>query len=329
MTERSHVAEGLQIGVESTPGTEVDADVKIRHFDMTPTLQTDVEQHRPAGVKFATSAIPGKEWVDWAIEGVCDYTDMSYLWASLLDDPTSAQVAATSAYTHTYDPDPEALDAPLTFTIEKGQAARAGLGTFGMVTELSMEFSRSQARLRGRAVTQRYTDGITMTASPGDLTEQPILPGEIDIYSDTTSGGLGTTQFTRVINAQLTIGSRFMPVWALDSSEASFADRVEGVPTGTMSLTLAADAQGMALLDSYRNRTRGFWRLQASGPTDSIESGQDHGMTLDMAMDVLRLQELGEADGLTVARVELGLAVDTTWGKYLQLVLTNDLTDIA
>ena len=330
MTERSDVVEGLQIGVESTPGTAVAANRKIRFWDARPQLQTESESRRPMGIKWPVAEVPTREWVQWQVESnAVDYTDITYLLASLLTNPVSAQIAATSGYTHTFTPAVGALDAPRTLTIEQGQAARAHRAAFGMCTELVLEISRTGVSLRGQLVSRALEDDFTLTGSPLDLAERPTLPNEWSIYSDTTSAGLGGTKLGRIISARITLGNRFSPVWAIDAAESSWADRVEAVPTGEVELMLAMDASAGTLLADLRNRVRKFWRFDGQGGTDSIEAGADYVFAIDGAFDVRNFQEIGEDNGLVVGRCTLGLATDTTWGKAIEIALNNTLVDVS
>ena len=64
----------------------------------------------------------------------------------------------------------------------------------------------------------------------------------IDVYMDPTSGTLGTTKLTRVLNANIHISDRFGPVWVLNTANNSYVATVETEPSAELTLLVEADA---------------------------------------------------------------------------------------
>lgn len=328
MTARSTVAEKLHIGVETTPGTAVTADKRLRSIDMAPSPKMETAARKAAGSKFNTYRIPGREWMEYAISGVGDYEELTWLLNCVLDTGAiTTPGGGTNARTHTFTPDLSALDALKTLTIEQGQAARAHRATFGRVTELGLEFDRNGITLSGAAQAQEMADGVTLNASPDDIAEAPILPTDVTVYLDSSSGGLGSTAVANAPKVAWKMAGRTNPVWYLDASQPSYSDQVESAGLAcTMELTMAADAAGMAQVDKLRAGTRQFIRIEAAGAADSIESGVDYNLKIDAAVDVAEFQELGDMDGLYICRFMLDVVGDTTWGKAIEVALTNSVT---
>src|SRR5688500_10965061 len=97
MPERSALAQGVQVGVEATPGTNVAADKKFVSIGIEPSMQIDMQRFRPMGQKYASILVPGKEWVEADISGVGSYTELIYLCASCLASPAAPTTVDVTA----------------------------------------------------------------------------------------------------------------------------------------------------------------------------------------------------------------------------------------
>lgn len=83
--ERAEVYEGVQWGVETTPGTVVPADKILYGLTFEFDHMTDIKPYRPAGRKFNTASQRGKEMTSGRIEGIQCYNDMIYLGNSWMN----------------------------------------------------------------------------------------------------------------------------------------------------------------------------------------------------------------------------------------------------
>ena len=326
MAEQATIFQVVQIGVESTPGTPVPGNRRLQSISITPGVNAEVEPIRSLGGKFATGAAPGREWVEADIEGIPTYDELAYLLSSLLVSTTPVQVNPPNgtAYRWVFTPAQNTPDAIRTFTVEQGSPVRAWRFAYGLVTELSLSFSRESLELSGSMLGQRLQDGITLTSNPTVVRQVPILPSQVDVYLDASHTDLGTTKLTRVLEAELTIGDRFGPVWVLDSAVPSFVTHVETEPDATLSLLLEADAQGMSLLPVIRTGEKRFIRIQATG--ENIEGTTPYLFQVDLCGVVTGVDQFSDKDGVYAIKWTLTTAFEAAWGKAIEVTLVNTLS---
>ena len=84
MAERTTVTQGVQIGAEVTEGTGVAASKKPNGLEIAPMVKSSGQKFTPLGNKFPTLHALGKEWGEAPIKGVPCYSELHYLFSSLL-----------------------------------------------------------------------------------------------------------------------------------------------------------------------------------------------------------------------------------------------------
>jgi hypothetical protein len=311
--------------VEATPGTSVAANKLLNSIGIEPGIAVDFQNFRPQGQKFSSIIVPGKEWTNYGISGVGTYSEIVYLLAGLINNPTPVQQAATTAYKWSFSPAARAEDSIKTLTVEQGGAVRAHKFSYALPTEVTFDVSRDGFSIGGAGIGQRITDGIALTGSPTAIEEKPILPQHIDVWLDPTSGGLGTTKLLRVLKVGFTFGNRFNPLWTLDSSQASFAAHVEALPATQLRLMLEADAVGMGLLANMRNGDTRFIRMKATSP-DMAGTAIPYSLALDFAGKVSGVSEFSDEDGVYAIEWTFDVVYDATWTKAFQIDVINKQT---
>lgn len=324
MAERASVFQGVQLGVETTPGTAVPANKKLGSLSIQPSIRSESSVFRPMGTKYATVVAQNREWIEASLEGQPTFDEMIYPLSSVLTTAAVTQpdsVGAPSAYLWTFDPKSSAADTPKTFTIEQGDAGRAHRFAYGIVSELGLEFSRSGIGLSGSMLGRRLQDGVTLTASPTSIPLIPILPTQVNVYMDNTAAGLGTTKLTRNFAANLSIGDRFNPVWPLDSSLNSFAATVEAEPTATLEMNMAVDSQWDGILTALRQGDTKFIRIEAVGGT--IAAAVNYRFTIDLAGKVSDVGDFDDEDGVFVVPPTFEIVHDGGWGRALKVEVVN------
>lgn len=325
MAERSSLNQNIQIGVEATPGTAVVATKRLQSIGIEPSVSVETSQFRPIGSKFNALSTLGKEWVEAAVTGRGTYTEIIYPLSSVISTAvTSSPVAGATKWS--FSPNTRDDDNPKTFTVEHGSAVRADRFTYGIVTEFGMSFSRDAIEVTGSMMGRAIQDGVTMTAA--GVTSPPlvpILPTQVTCYLDNTAAGLGTTKLTRMISGEFSLGSRFGPVWVLDAANPSFVNHIETEPDLSCTLTLQADTQGMALLQTLREGQTKFLRIEAIGANIGA-TAEPYRFTLDLAIKISDTGGFSDADGVYAIEFS-GLGVhDGTWGKALEINVVNELT---
>jgi hypothetical protein len=328
MPERSAITQGVQLGVESTPGTNVAANKKLNSVGFIPGVAVDMQRFRAFGNKFATIETPGKEFTEFDLEGVGDYSELIYLFASAIVSPSAPTVSDTTAQTWTFTPATAAEDTVKTYTIESGGTVRAMKFNYGLINAVELTLNRDGVQISGGGFGQRLSDGITMTAGPTSLAQVPILPTDIDVWLDTTSGGLGTTKLTRVTEVTVTLGDRYAPVWVLNSANNSFVAHVETEPTAQIALTLEADSAGMAWLTDMRAGSTKFLRVKGTSPTLAGAATVFYSWTWDAAVKVAEVGDFDEEDGLYVVDITYDMVHDGTWGKAFTTSVVNKIATL-
>lgn len=326
MPERSAITQGVQIGVEATPGVNVAADKQLQSIGIASGVQMETQRFRPMGSKFATIVVPGKEWVEADIEGVGSYSELLWLFSSCLIDPGTPTVVDTTAQKWTFSPAQSAEDTVITLTVEEGGVVRAHKFNYGLVTDLELTFNRDEVTVGGTMIGQKLSDGITMTATPDSVPQVPVIPNEVDIWLDTTSAGLGTTKLERALEATISIGSRFNPVWVLNSANSSFVSHVEVEPSAEITLMVEADAAGMALLTQMRAGSTKFLRIKGTSATLAGSTTEKYSLKWDAAVKVKEVGDFSDEDGVYAIEWTLEQVYDATWGKAFTVDLVNKET---
>lgn len=323
MSERSSLTQNIQIGVESVHGTSVAATKRLQSIGIEPSPNVETSPFRPIGSKFNSLSTLGKEWVTAGITGRGTYTELQYLLSSIMN--FAAPVTAAGVSTWTFSPANRTEDTVKTFTVEHGSGVRADKFTYGLVTEFGMTINRSSIDLSGSMMGRALQDGITMTNIASDATVPlvPILPTEWTVYLDDDSADFGTTKLTRLISAELSLGSRFGPVWVVDAANPSFVNHVETAPDLTTNLTLQADSQGMGLLPTLRDGDTKFLRMEAIGG-EIGSTGTNYQITIDQAVKIADTGGFSDQDGVYAIEFT-GLGVyDGDWDKAIEVTLVND-----
>lgn len=343
MPERSSIAQVAQIGPEVTPGTAVAATKRLGSLRLTPSVNAEVEPFTPSGLKFPALQTLNREWTDVALEGQPTYEEVIYPLAMCVGAPTVSELldgaTPTGVYEWVFAPSSSAADAPKTFTLEYGQAGvQAEKAAHLLLNSLGLSISRSEVTMDGSGFAKALQTAITMTAgleTPVDLT--PITPGQFSMYMADTAAGLSAAgasdpskRVLRLVSANAAIEDRYNPAWFVNHTEQSFTTWVEnpdGVG-GQSSMTVEADANGMALLATMRAGTTKFIRLEALGPVLYNAGTMLNTQALfrwDMAVKVAQPDSLSDEDGVYAIGLNLQPVHDGTWGKAMQVTVRNQV----
>lgn len=323
MTERATINEVTQIGVESTEGTAVAANKSLPSMTIDVSPNTTSNEQTTQGYKNPTIHSPGFEYSDIKIASAGPtYDELIYIFNSILVHTTPSTVD-TSGKKWVFEPSNTQPDVVDTFTAEQGSAVRAAKVAGIRLTEFGLDWDRDHIALSGTGLGRTMTDGITLTASPTSLAQIVMQPKDISIYVDTTSGGLGGTKLLRSLKGSLKIANRFAGVKANDKSQTSFAAMVETPIKGTLDMTLAADAAGMAFLTKYRNATRVFVRVDILSDLMAGAATAAYECAIDLACDIAKINPYTDDQGVRCIPVSFSIVSDQTWGKWISLALTN------
>lgn len=327
MPERPTITQGVQIGVEATPGTLVPANKFLNSLDIDPELHFDIQKFQPTGQKFSSIVVPGKEWAEAAVKGVVSYSEIIYILNGLFVSAAGVQQAATTAYLWTFKPASRANDTVKTFSIEQGDANRAQRFAYGVFSEGTFTFNRAATDFTGKIFGQAIADNIALTATPTGIEEKPVIPNQLDVFVDSTSGGIGATKMLRVLEAKVGITNRFGPLWVLNSALGSFASHVELDPVLTCELKVEADAQGMALLSTLRAGSTQYVRIKATSP-DLAGTAIPYSITIDLACKVSGVSPYADDQGVYAITYTNEGIYDPNWnaGQTISIAAMNKQT---
>lgn len=295
MGELAWASQTVQLGVESTPGTAVAANKKPASMSITGGVKFESEPFVAAGNKYASFVIPGREWAEWKLAGMPTYGELPYLLASIFKTVT-ATADGTLPKLWTFAPALAAEDPVTTYTLERGSLDRAQKAAYFQLTELGFKFSRTKVELTGAAISQRLTDGVTLTSNPTamETTPVPVLGSQVSVYfADSWAGLDGASAGARILEAEWKAGNRFDHLWVLDASKSSFVATVEDTPNLAGDITVQANAAGMAYLDVMRNATRKWMRISATGA--NIETGKPYLFQIDGCYNVSNATEFKQS----------------------------------
>lgn len=164
MAEVASVFQTKRIGVETTPGTAVQADTLLQSVGFTATVTPTIEEFTPEGSKVTAMTIYVRDMTDVSMTGKPTYDELTYIFAMLFGEPTVTNPSG-SAYVRNYVMNSRSADPFKTFTLDFGydqywyRASSMFLKDFtfkvstdsvdvdgsGMAQNLSMNYSASSA----------------------------------------------------------------------------------------------------------------------------------------------------------------------------------------
>lgn len=325
MPEVASIFSGSQIGSETTPGTSVAADKLLRYLAYEPGINLAFNRFRPAGQLVASAITPGQDSTDWSLAGQGSYSELIYpfcgLWGVVA--PTTVE---TTGKRWIWVPAARTETTPKTFTVETGSAVRAQKATYVTQTGLELTFNRTDGiTVSGAAFGQQIQDNITLTVTPTQLEDKPILPTHLNVYIDPTSATLATTKLTRDFNAVFRYNDARVPVWPINSTLASFGSDVQQEPTCQMELTMAADTQGMGFLTNARAGDTRYISLAAVSTENAGATSAKYDLHLNMAGKISSINAFDDNEGVKVLTYVFDAVYDAAWGagQFLSVQYTN------
>ena len=327
MADRYLVSEVQQLGVESVPGTAVTPTIQLNGMSIALDTAIEFDEFGPAGQLTNTIVAPRQEWASGALSGFPTYTELPYALSNLLGAANiTTPSGATDARRWLWEPDESTPWTPKTWTVRRGVSGdTAEEAAYVLLSGLNLSFSRTATPELGGDLFGRRLDYTATLASTGVTSTElvPILPSQVDIYLDSTSGNLGNTQLTRDFSFAWSISGLFDMIWPLNSSLNSFAAHSVLKPDISATLMMGNDSAGRALVTNMRAGSTVFVRLQATGP--QIESGQNYQLTIDTALKVRSAPSRGDQNGLSTLEWGFRNVYDPTWTKWVSIELITDL----
>ena len=323
MAEIASIFQIVNVGVETTSGTAVAANKRLSALMVEPQIRNDISKYRGSGFKFPAVTSLNKEWVEADLSGPITYTEIVYLLSSLMRTAT-IDSTDTPAIEWTFDIDADAADAQKTFTVEWGDATRALEFNYGLVTDLTMSFSRDGAEISGTMIGSAISDAITLTSSPTVVGLVPVFPTQTIVkFADTAAGLTAAPALTRVISAEWALSDRYSPAYFMDG-DTDWATHIEVELTLTVKVKMEKDAAGMGLLTQMRSGATKFVRIESIGSI--ITASIPYTLQVDTACKVVGEPTFSDEDGVECIEWEMEAFYDATWTRATQIVVINNVT---
>lgn len=328
MAERSTVNQGVYLAVETTPGDGTTPDTKVKSFDIEPGVKVDMQKFRPTGQKVHSVIIPGKEWVEWSLKGLAEYSELHYLFAGILGANQMVQPTnlVGTAESWKWNMNASDLDTVKTYSFIKGDSVIAESFNYGLLTELSLNLARTGLEIEGMGIAHELEAGASLPHPFTTPEESVMLPTDVSVYVTDTYASIAASKLTRVLSCNEKIGDRFNPVWVLDASEPSFVAHVETAPTFTYELMVEANSDGMDFLDTMRIGDTLFIRTEAISAELEANPGTPFSYRSDAATKISDVDKFSDEDGVYAIKYTLEAVYDEGEDLVVEKTLVNKAT---
>jgi hypothetical protein len=278
---RSSINQQVQIAVETTPGTPVACNKLLDAFIWTFGAKPTTKQFRGTGRQYPSASALLTESAAGKISGPFDFAQNVYPVSSLFGGATiTAHSGAstvndwkwTPALTGSY-----AANAK-TYTLQNGDSSDAEQYAFSVFTGWGYDLTRkAEATISADWMSQTFTEGISLTASPTAVAQNPGTGAQFNIYLDSTSANIGNTQLTDPLKVGFKADGYYDAYWPINRANASFTNILDKEKKNELQLSLQANTTGIAIRGNYLEvGTRAYVRVNAVGQL--IENDQTVGV---------------------------------------------------
>ncbi len=321
-----------QIGVQSVAGTSVAATKRLTSLGINLGLDIVTKQFRSHGAKANTSSIVHKIMSSGSFEGPLSYIEICYVLAGF--SATATPVTTSGVSTWTFSPNAIGSDSYKLFTLEQGDDEALEVYKDVLFTSLDIAWGLEDVTMSGNlfAGGRTVTEGGSLTSAISLLAEKPVSARDINIYCDTTYGGMGGTQLTDPFDAKLSLGEKYMPKWVLNRSYTSFKEPYEKISEKTFTITIEANSQGRTLLSDLTNpasTTPGrYFRVEASDGVIGA-TATNYSITVDFFAKLTAVREVKDYnDSLFAYEMTFTLLQESSLNKPYLITVKNALTSL-
>ena len=259
-----------------------------------------MQRFRPQGRKLESIIVPGKEWTEFSLNGLAEYSELHYLLAGIYgpNQVTQPTTVDTSGKRWEWILSRSAVDEVQTYGAVKGDENHAEAYSYILMTELSLELSREGIKVDGSAIGHEADFSGALPHPVTGITEYPLLPKEVNVHLTDTYASIVADKLLRALMVKHTVGDRHNPVWVLDRDEPSFVNHVELAPKLEYEITLEADDQGKTVIDSMRGGDTLYLRIDALSPELAGAATEFHRYRNDAAVKVADVDKFEDQDGV-------------------------------
>lgn len=327
---RAYVNQGVQVGVETTPGTGVAANKLFRSVSFNLSPKQEFQQNRAHGFKITTSSKVNRQWMEGPIDGQLDFNEIVYILSTILGTATiTTPSGGTLSRQWLFTPKAQGDDVSKTLTVERGDSVAAQQITNVAATDLSFNFAKNELTIGGNAVGRSATD-TTLTGSPTPLATNQVIGGVdgVDVFIADALGALNATLYasklTDAIHETFGIAKKQGPRFVHNTTYPSFKDLVEMAPDLTASFATEHNAQSRALYAAIQSNPTKFLGKRVTGPI--IEGAIPYLFEIIYACSITGAEEADE-DGVYAYNYTAVPRYDSTLGgASFQIRVVNTLT---
>jgi len=313
-----------QYGAETTRGTGVTAAKKWAAASMTFSPQTQSDFFRRAGSLFPTSAVGHRSWSAGALDGRASYNELHTFLAMYRGHETVTNPEA-GAYLWPTIFGASANDGFKTITGQRGSSQAAWEVNYLALASLSMSFGLDSITIGGDVVGRSIDNSATLDTVTTEIAPAQISIADLKWFIDTTSGGLGTTQWNTVMEAELSLptnkAARFV-----QNGTATFDELVEtAMEDGRLTIRAQNDTQSRAIMDAMYVDSRPIRYIRFNADGEIIVGSTVQRLRGNFAVALESVTEIADLQGTTYGlEFNFRIMYSTTWGRAGDMSVTNN-----
>lgn len=316
------VFRGFQYKKETTPGTPVAADTRLRSFDLGRFEDAgNVERYPNSGSILDGDVRLGTRYATASFSGNIDYNeDALFTLNSALGEVAGAEVVEDEdAIQRVWEVDPVNDYNPMPATIEQNDNVNGEQFSYAFVNGFRFDYSQERCSKSGSIMARARTTHAP-TASPSTI-EKRVLGRASFKMADTLAGLAGATALRIGMQWSLVYEGIFEPVFPTVADITSYDAIVQVKPNIQLVTSFIKNSTSVALFNNLINSTHKYFEIRVPGP--AIDSST----FLHLVQFAGKIGEMPKTSGGAVEQV------DFTWipieasdmAKPLKITMVNNI----
>lgn len=168
---------------------------------------------------------------------------------------------------------------------------------------------------------------LAMTTLGGytELLNAPIQPGDVQVRAATTRAGLSGAKLASLFTGGISFDGFYSPVFVLDDALDSFKEMSEADAAVTARLLIEANSAASTFIDASRDQTYRYVQLLSTAKVNIPGSSTPFSLDVTGMFQVTQTGNRGTEQNIVAREFALSNRYDTSWGRSLQVVLTNQV----
>lgn len=241
----------------------------------------------------------------------------------LILDAIGATTTGAGPYQWTYSPTQTDVDTLVFYSFLVSDGVQKYLVRDAAPTEITFSADAS-GLLQVGATFAATTVSVSSLAFPTALPENPMLPGRLmKMATDTNfpdEAGTGSTDFTSVMNFNMTLTTGVGMVNALDGSLTAATAALTGALDATLTFTVVSNSSALSTFGIADIATQKYLRLYGL-------TADNYGIYILGSFEIENVVPLSaDMEGVVVNEVTCRLAFDVTSGKSIEIVVESPIS---